>query len=92
MPVWHGTNGLDPRYSYQSFASFSVGIIRNQIFRKARISPLCSVTGYSVSDPDSIRSVDPDSESGSGRAKMTHINRKVKKFHVLNCWMVSFEG
>ncbi len=32
----------------------------------------------SVSDPDSIRSVDPDPDldSGSGRAKMTHKNRK----------------
>ncbi len=27
-------------------------------------------------DPDSIRSVDPDSESGSRRAKTTHQNRK----------------
>ncbi len=45
-------------------------------------------------DPDSIRSVDPDSGSGSKRAKMIHKNRKkVKKFHdVLKCWMFSFEG
>jgi hypothetical protein len=28
-----------------------------------------------VSDPDSIRSVDPDSGSGSRKAKMTHKNR-----------------
>jgi hypothetical protein len=36
----------------------------------------------------------PDSESGSGsrRAKMTHKSRKIKKFHVLKCWMFSFEG
>jgi hypothetical protein len=45
-----------------------------------------------------MRSVDPypDSESGSRRpkeVKKTHINReKVKKFHVLKCWMFSFEG
>jgi hypothetical protein len=39
----------------------------------------------SVQDLDSIRSVDPDSESGSGsrRTKMTHKN---VKFHVLKCW------
>jgi hypothetical protein len=46
-------------------------------------------------DPGSIRSVDPESESGSGsrRATMAHINRKkVKKFHILQCWMFSFEG
>ncbi len=45
-------------------------------------------------DPDSIRSVDPDpdSESGSGsrKAKVTH--KKVKKFHILNCWMCFFDG
>jgi hypothetical protein len=35
---------------------------------------------------------DPDSESGSRRAKMTHKNRKNKKFYVLKCWMFSFEG
>jgi hypothetical protein len=52
---------------------------------------------FRVSDPDSIRSVDPDpdpySESGSGsrRAKMTHKSRKIKKVHVLKCWMFSFE-
>jgi hypothetical protein len=51
-----------------------------------------------IADPDSIGSVDPDSdlESGSGsrRAKMTHKNRKKfkKKFHVLKCWMASFES
>jgi hypothetical protein len=46
---------------------------------------------FSVSDPDSITSLDlypdPDSESGSGsrRAKMSHKNRKKRrKFHVLN--------
>jgi hypothetical protein len=41
-----------------------------------------------------MRSVDPDPESGSvsRRAKMTHNNNKVKKFHVLKCWMLSFEG
>jgi hypothetical protein len=53
----------------------------------------------SLSDPDWISSVDPypdpDSESGSKsrRAKITQKNRKkVKKFHVLKCWMFSFDG
>ncbi len=42
-------------------------------------------------DPDSIGSVDPDSGSGSRRAKMTHISRqKFVKVHVLKCWMASF--
>ncbi len=46
-----------------------------------------------VVDPDSIGSVDPDSESGSGRAKMTHKSRqKFLKVHVLKCWMASFES
>jgi hypothetical protein len=37
---------------------------------------------------------DPDSVLGSGyrRAKMTIKMEKVKKFHVLKCWMFSFEG
>jgi hypothetical protein len=46
-------------------------------------------------DPDSIGSVDtdPDSESGSRRAKMTHKSRKkLVKVHVLKCWMASFES
>jgi hypothetical protein len=49
----------------------------------------------SVSDPGSIRSVDPDSEYGSGsrRAKMNHKNgKKFEKVNVLQCWMFSFEG
>ncbi len=38
------------------------------------------------------RIADPDPH-GSRRAKMTHKKKKkVKKFHVLNCWMFSFEG
>jgi|688.fasta_scaffold554367_2 hypothetical protein len=47
----------------------------------------------SVSDPDPVRSVDPDPESGSGsrKAKMTQENI-YKKFHVLKCCMFSFEG
>jgi hypothetical protein len=38
-------------------------------------------------DPDSIGSVDPDSESGSGsrRGKMTHKSRKKIKVNVLKC-------
>jgi hypothetical protein len=62
-----------------------------------RISRQCSGQGCgsgSGLDPDSIGSVDqdPDSESGSGsrRAKMTH--KKIKEFHVLKCWMASFES
>jgi hypothetical protein len=46
-------------------------------------------------DPDSIGSVDPDpdSESGSRRAKITHKSRKkIVKVHVLKCWMASFES
>jgi hypothetical protein len=52
----------------------------------------------SVSDPDWIRNQYGfnqaiESESGSRRAKMTHKNRKkIKKFHVLKCWMFSFKG
>jgi hypothetical protein len=42
-------------------------------------------------DPDSIGSVDPESGSGSRRAKMTHKSReKFVKVHVLKCWMASF--
>jgi hypothetical protein len=37
--------------------------------------------------------LDPDSGFGYRKEKMTHKNRKkVKKFHVLKCWMFSFEG
>jgi hypothetical protein len=46
-------------------------------------------------DPYSIGPVDPDPESGSGsrRAKMTHKSRKkFEKVHVLKCWMASFES
>ncbi len=54
-----------------------------------------SVSGSRL-DPDSIGSVDPDSETGSGsrRAKITHKSRekKIKKFHVLKCWMAFFES
>jgi hypothetical protein len=32
------------------------------------------------------------SGSGSRRAKITHKYKKVKNFHVLKCWMFSFEG
>ncbi len=34
-----------------------------------------------------ISVLDPD--SGFRRAKMTHKDKKVKKFHVLKCWMFS---
>jgi hypothetical protein len=48
----------------------------------------------SVPDPDSITLVDPDSGSGSGssRQKLPIKTKKVEKFHVLKCWMFSFEG
>ncbi len=42
----------------------------------------------SFSDPDSIRSVDPD----PGGQKLPTKIEKVKKFQVLKCWMFSFEG
>jgi hypothetical protein len=48
-----------------------------------------------VADPDSIGSVDPDPdlESGSKRAKMTHKSRKkFVKVHVLKCWMASLRA
>ncbi len=56
-----------------------------------------SQQGPRVADPvsDSIGSLDPDpdSESGSRRAKMTHKSRqKFVKVHVLKCWMASFES
>ncbi len=55
-----------------------------------------SVSGSgSELNPDSIGSVDPDPYSGSGSrmAKITHKSRKkIKKFHVLKCWMFSFES
>jgi hypothetical protein len=43
--------------------------------------------------PDSTRSQNPYSESGSGyrRAKMTHKRRKqIRNFYVLKCWMFYF--
>jgi hypothetical protein len=48
-------------------------------------------------DPDSIRSVDPDSKSGSGfrRAKMTHKNRKKLRnstFSSAKCSLLRAEG
>jgi hypothetical protein len=45
-------------------------------------------------DPDSIKSVDPDLESGSGsrRAKMTHKKETIQKCYILKCWMFFFES
>jgi hypothetical protein len=70
-----------------------------QILHTTRISASTWQGFGSGLDPDSIRSVDPDpdpfSESGSGsrRAKMIHKSRKkIKKFHVLKCWMFCFES
>jgi hypothetical protein len=50
-----------------------------------------------VSDPDLIRSVDPDTESGSGsrRAKMSHKNGKnleISCFELLDFLFLSAEG
>jgi hypothetical protein len=49
----------------------------------------CGSGSVSGLDPDSIGSVDPDPESGSGfrRAKMT---TKVEKNLKISCWMTSF--
>jgi hypothetical protein len=44
-------------------------------------------------DPDPDPQLICGFRSGSRRAKMTHKEKKkVKKFHVLNFWMFSFEG
>jgi hypothetical protein len=51
-------------------------------------------------DPHKFELLDPDpdphtncgSGSGSRRAKMTPKNRKGQNFHLLKCWMFSFEG
>jgi hypothetical protein len=61
-------------------------------FAEKRLFSVCPARLLnSVSDPDSIRSVDPDSESGSGsgsrRAKTTHKSRKnseISCFEVLD--------
>jgi hypothetical protein len=34
----------------------------------------------------------PGAVSGYMRVKITHKQRKVKKFHFLKCWMFLFEG
>ncbi len=50
----------------------------------------------SGSNPDSIRSVEPDPEPDTDpdpeRQHYPQIFKKVKKCHVLKCWMFSFEG
>jgi hypothetical protein len=48
------------------------------------------LTSVSDSNPDSIRSVDPDPDS-DGPKWPTKVE-KIKKFHVLKRWMLSFEG
>jgi hypothetical protein len=46
-----------------------------------------------VADPDPHKSgLIGVAGSGSRRAKTTNKKKKVKKFHVLNCWMFSFQG
>jgi hypothetical protein len=48
----------------------------------------------SVADPDSalvLGRLNPDRDPG-GQKWPTNIEKKVKKFHVLKCWMFSFEG
>jgi Leucine-rich repeat (LRR) protein len=39
-------------------------------------------------NPDSIESLDPD----PGGQKLPQKKEKVNKFHILKCWMFSFEG
>jgi hypothetical protein len=61
----------------------------------SRIQVLTSVSDQDP-DPDSISSVGPDQDleldpGVSRRAKITYKNKKVAKFHVLKCWMSSFE-
>jgi hypothetical protein len=54
----------------------------------------CSITSLvdPDPDPDPVASLDPD-RSGSRRGKNDPENlKKVKKFHLLTCWMSSFEG
>ncbi len=53
---------------------------------RIRIRNPCSVFGSGL-DTDLIRSADPDSESGSKRAKMTHTNRKkLRNFMFWSDW------
>jgi hypothetical protein len=49
---------------------------------------------WSGLDPDSIRSVDPesDSRSGSKRSKMSHKNINILEISCFEWWMFSFEG
>jgi hypothetical protein len=44
----------------------------------------------SVSDPDSIRSSDPDLDPRG--QKLPIKIEKINKFHVLKCWMFSLDG
>jgi hypothetical protein len=48
--------------------------------------------GASVSDPDSIRSVDPDPDQGGQKLPTKIKNKKLKQSQVLHFWMFSFEG
>ncbi len=62
---------------------------------KSKIAESGVTRGHSrFLDLDSIRTVDQDPESGSGsrRAKMTHKNRKKFRKFILKCLMFSFEG
>ena len=45
---------------------------------------------FCVSDPDPIVSADPDPDPG--RKNEQQQKKKVKKFHVIYCWMFSMEG
>jgi hypothetical protein len=55
--------------------------------------------GTSPADPESIRSVGPDLDPNRirnpdpdpGGQKLATKVEKIKKFHVLKCWMLSFE-
>jgi hypothetical protein len=63
---------------------------------KVRIHSRAAYSGSGQGCGSGFELLDPDphleSRSGSRRAKITHKYRKSKKYHVLKCWMFSFEG
>jgi hypothetical protein len=63
---------------------------RKQTKPKVIVQMRCTVVRSRVADPDSIRSMDPDSDSGSGsrKAKMTHKSRKT----FLSCCFEVLDG
>jgi hypothetical protein len=84
--------------SVAAMGSISITAVGNHNTRYARVYPVPAGQCFgprsgSELDPDSTRLADSDpyTESGSGKTKMTHKNKKMK-FHVLKCRMFSFEG